>query len=100
LEKTFHDAGLTLDIVMSALDADVIKSYVELGLGVGIVASMAYNAARDNGLVLLDASHLFEQVYTRIAIRRGHLLRQYVYELIELCEPQLTSALVMEASLR
>lgn len=100
LEKTFHDAGLTLDIVMSALDADVIKSYVELGLGVGIVASVAYNTARDNGLVLLDASHLFEQVYTRIAIRRGHLLRQYVYELIELCEPTLTRAFVMDESIK
>lgn len=100
LEKTFHDAGLMLDIVMSALDADVIKSYVELGLGVGIVASVAYNTARDNGLVLLDASHLFEQVYTRIAIRRGHLLRQYVYELIELCEPTLTRAFVMDESIK
>lgn len=100
LEKTFHDAELAVDIVMSALDADVIKSYVELGLGVGIVASVAYNAVRDNGLVLLDAGHLFEQVYTRIAIRRGHLLRQYVYDLIELCEPTLTKAMVMDESIR
>ncbi|MFZ5601306.1 MAG: LysR substrate-binding domain-containing protein, partial [Pseudomonadota bacterium] len=49
LEKTFHDAGLLPDIVLSALDADVIKSYVELGLGVGIVASVAFNEQRDVG---------------------------------------------------
>lgn len=100
MEKAFLDAGLTLDIVMSALDADVIKSYVELGLGVGIIASVAFNGSRDNGLVLLDGAHLFDEVYTRIAIRRGHLLRQYVYELIALCEPNLTKSVVMEASLK
>jgi len=95
LEKTFHDAGLLPDIVLSALDADVIKSYVELGLGVGIVASVAFNPERDRGLRMLDCSHLFDEVYTRLAVRRGHLLRRYAYHFIELCSPELTEARVM-----
>lgn len=95
LEKTFHDAGLLPDIVLSALDADVIKSYVELGLGVGIVASVAFNEQRDVGLRKLDCSHLFDEVFTRIAVRRGHLLRRFAYHFIELCSPQLTEARVI-----
>ncbi|HVL01740.1 MAG TPA: CysB family HTH-type transcriptional regulator [Dongiaceae bacterium] len=95
LEKTFHDAGLLPDIVLSALDADVIKSYVELGLGVGIVASVAFNPERDRGLRMLDCSHLFDEVFTRLAVRRGHLLRRYAYHFIELCAPELTEARVM-----
>ena len=95
LEKTFHDAGLLPDIVLSALDADVIKSYVELGLGAGIVASVAFNEQRDVGLRKLDCSHLFDEVFTRIAVRRGHLLRRFAYHFIELCSPQLTEARVM-----
>lgn len=95
LEKTFHDAGLLPDIVLSALDADVIKSYVELGLGAGIVASVAFNEQRDLGLRKLDCSHLFDEVFTRIAVRRGHLLRRFAYHFIELCSPQLTEARVM-----
>lgn len=97
LEKTFHQAGLTPDIVMSALDADVIKSYVELGMGVGIVASMAFNPQRDSGLTRIDCSHLFDEVYTRLAVRRGHLLRRFAYHFIELCSPDLTEALVTAA---
>lgn len=95
LEKTFHDAGLLPDIVLSALDADVIKSYVELGLGAGIVASVAFNEQRDVGLRKLDCSHLFDEVFTRIAVRRGHLLRRFAYHFIALCSPQLTEARVM-----
>lgn len=95
LEKTFHEAGLLPDIVLSALDADVIKSYVELGLGVGIVASVAFNPQRDAGLRMLDCSHLFDEVFTRIAVRRGHLLRRYAYHFMELCSPELVAARVM-----
>jgi LysR family transcriptional regulator, cys regulon transcriptional activator len=95
LEKTFQDAGLLPDIVLSALDADVIKSYVELGLGVGIVASVAFNPQRDAGLRMLDCSHLFDEVFTRIAVRRGHLLRRYAYHFMELCSPELVAARVM-----
>ncbi|MDP1929831.1 MAG: CysB family HTH-type transcriptional regulator [Gammaproteobacteria bacterium] len=94
VEKAFSEAQIVPDIVLSALDADVIKSYVELGLGVGIVASVAFNAARDTGLTLLDSSHLFSENITRIAVRRGHFMRRFAYHFIELCSPQLTEAVV------
>jgi LysR family cys regulon transcriptional activator len=86
---------LTPDIVMAALDADVIKSYVELGMGIGIVASMAFLADRDTPLQLLDSTHLFEAQTSRIAIRRGRYLRGYAYRFIELCVPQLTAKVVL-----
>ena len=82
---------------MSALDADVIKTYVEVGLGVGIVASMAFDAACDVGLKRLDASHLFEHNTTRIAVRRGHYLRGYAYRFLEECSATLTQAVVKGA---
>ena len=61
--------GLPLDVVMTALDADVIKTYVELGLGVGIIAAMAFNAERDKGLQALEATSLFAPSTTRLAVR-------------------------------
>ncbi len=85
LEKTFQAAGLTPEIVLSALDADVIKSYVELGLGIGIVASLAFNPERDLGLRLLDCTHLFPANLTRIAVREGQLQRQFADDFIALC---------------
>lgn len=88
IDKAFSDAGLSPDIIMSALDADVIKAYVELGLGVGIVASMAYSDVRDQGLALLDTEHLFRRNTTVIGVRRGHYLRGFAYRFIELCSPQ------------
>jgi LysR family cys regulon transcriptional activator len=94
IDETFAKAALTPDIVMSALDADVIKTYVELELGVGIVASMAYDPVRDTGLSLLASSHLFEENTTVLAVRRGHYLRGFGYRFIELCAPQLTEAAV------
>ena len=97
IDQTFGEAGLAPDIVMSALDADVIKTYVELGLGIGIVASIAFDAARDTNLRLLDAAHLFEENTTRIALRRGHYLRGYAYRFIELCAPALTESTVRAA---
>jgi LysR family cys regulon transcriptional activator len=97
IDRTFADAGLVPDIVMSALDADVIKSYVELGLGIGIVASVAFNPAKDDGLRLLDSAHLFPPNTTRIAIRRGHYLRGYAYRFLEYCSPVLTEVAVRAA---
>ena len=94
IDQTFAKAGLILDIAMSALDADVIKTYVELGLGIGIVASMAFNPGRDTRLHLLDSSHLFERNTTNISVRRGHYLRGYAYRFIELCLPSLTEAAI------
>src|SRR5690606_30584624 len=75
VEKVFQEAGLTPDIVMSALDADVIKSYVELDLGIGIIASVAFSPERDTALQLLDGEHLFLQNHTKLAILKGRLLR-------------------------
>jgi LysR family cys regulon transcriptional activator len=97
IDATFAAAGLVPDVVMSALDADVIKTYVEVGLGVGIVASMAFDASRDIGLKRLDASHLFEPNTTRIAVRRGHYLRGYAYRFLEDCSPALTPEVVKAA---
>jgi LysR family cys regulon transcriptional activator len=92
LEKTFQEAGLTPEIVLSALDADVIKSYVELGLGIGLVASIAFNPERDLTLRLLDCTHLFPANLTRIAVREGQLQRQFADDFIALCTGSETAA--------
>ncbi len=94
IDETFAREGIMPEIAMSALDADVIKTYVELGLGIGIVASMAFNPARDVRLNLLDSSHLFQKNITNISVRRGHYLRGYVYRFIELCLPSLTESAI------
>lgn len=97
IDEAFARAGLKPDIVLSAMDADVIKTYVELGLGVGIVAAIAFDAERDRTLRALDARHLFEVNLTRLAIRRGAWLRGYVYVFIEAFAPTLTRAIVERA---
>jgi len=89
INQAFADAGIAPDIVMSALDADVIKTYVELGMGIGIIASMAFNPAKDTDLRLLKCGHLFGANTTYIALRRGHYLRSFAYRFIELCSPKL-----------
>jgi LysR family transcriptional regulator, cys regulon transcriptional activator len=97
IDQTFARAGLAPDIVMSALDSDVIKTYVELGLGVGIIASLAFSPAKDTALKLIESTHLFEQNTTKIAIRKGHYLRGYAYRFIEQCAPTLDEAAVRRA---
>lgn len=87
IDNAFKEANLTPDIVMSALDADVIKTYVELGMGVGIVNSIAYDADRDRRLNQLELD-LFGENTTWIAVRKGHLLRGFGYEFISLCAPE------------
>jgi len=94
IDQTFARAGLTPDVVMSALDADVIKTYVELGMGVGIVAQMAFDPARDQRLARLDASHLFAPSTTRLALRRDAFLRGYVHAFIALFAPKYGRAAV------
>lgn len=91
IDATFAQAGLALDIVISALDADVIKTYVELGLGIGIIAAMAYHPSRDAGLCLLDSAHLFENNTAWIAVRKGHYLRNFAHQFIAWCNPELES---------
>jgi len=98
IDRVFAEAGLVPDVVMSALDADVIKTYVELELGIGIVASMAFHPKRDEGLVMIDCQHLFPLNTTHIAIRRGHYLRGFAYRFIELCAPALSEARVRAVS--
>ena len=75
----------------------MVKTYVEVGLGVGIIASMAFDPLRDAGLKGLDAAHLFPPNTTRIAVRRGHYLRGYAYRFLEECSPALTQAVVKGA---
>ncbi|MFC1750464.1 HTH-type transcriptional regulator CysB [Pseudomonadota bacterium] len=94
INKAFEAKGLEPNIVLTAIDSDVIKTYVELGLGVGVLAKMAFNPDRDTGLVSIDASHLFESSVTRIGIRRGSYLRRYLYDFIEIFAPHLNRSVV------
>lgn len=84
LDDAFSAEGLHPRVVFTAADADVIKTYVRLGMGIGIVASMAFDVEKDADLVALDASHLFDDSITRIGIRRGAVLRAYMYEFISM----------------
>src|SRR5689334_17520498 len=99
IKRAFENKGITPNVVLTAIDADDIKAYVETGLGIGILAKMAFDPARDLGLRLIDASHLFEPSTTRIAMRPNAYLRGYVYDFIELFAPQLKRA-VVDATLR
>ncbi len=97
INKAFSDQGLTPDIVLTAIDSDVIKTYVELGLGVGILASVAFSAERDTTLNAIDASHLFETSTVRIGIRRGSYLRSYIYDFARYFAPHLSREVIDEA---
>ena len=97
LDAAFNAAGLRPQVTFTAADADVIKTYVKLGLGVGIVASMAYDPERDSSLVPIPADHLFEPSTTKIGFRRGTFLRSYMYDFIELFAPHLKQSLVEAA---
>lgn len=89
INKAFEQRGLTPNVVLTALDADVIKTYVELGLGIGLLANMAFDAERDRKLRAIDVAHLFEESTTSIALRQGTYLRGYIYSFIELFAPHL-----------
>ena len=97
LPQIFEREGLRLDVALTARDSDVIKTYVRLGLGVGIVASMSYGEEDDRDLVAIDGSHLFPEHVTWIGVRRGRLLRGYMYEFIRLFAPHMTRKLVDQA---
>ncbi len=88
LDRAFAARGLHPEIALTALDSDVIKSYVSLGLGVGIISARAYRKGRDEGLVALDCGHLFPAQTTRLAYRRGAYLRGYAVEFIRLLAPR------------
>lgn len=87
IDRTFAKRGLHPEFALTALDSDVIKSYVSLGLGVGIVSAMATHNAKQEGLKVLDASHLFPAQTTRIAFRKGAYLRGFTVEFIRLFAP-------------
>lgn len=97
LDDAFRDKGLEPKVVFTATDADVIKTYVRLGLGIGIVAHMAYNPDTDSDLVAIEAGHLFESSVTSIGFRKGTYLRGYMYDFIEAFAPHLTRNVVDEA---
>lgn len=97
IDDAFKEYDLAPNIVLSAMDAEVIKTYVELGMGVGIVASIAFEAERDLSLRALDAGALFGINLTKLAVRRGSYLRGYVYAFIASFAPALTRAVVEEA---
>lgn len=99
LDKAFNAHGLEPHIVFTATDADVIKTYVRLGLGVGVLATMAVDKEVDTDLVCIDASHLFDASTTKIGFRKGSFLRGYMYDFIERFAPHLTKDVVERASL-
>ena len=97
LDEAFSSRKLTPRVVFTAADADVIKTYVRLGLGIGIVARMAWDKKADRDLVALDASHLFEPSVTRIGLRRDAFMRGFMHDFIEMLAPHLTREVVNEA---
>lgn len=96
LDDAFAKEGLEPKVVFTAVDSDVIKAYVRLNLGVGIVATMAYEPEVDKDLVVLDARHLFEPSTTKIGFRKGTFLRGYMYDFIHLFAPHLTKDVVKQ----
>ena len=97
LDEAFSARGLTMDVVLTALDADVIKTYTELGLGVGVVAAVALDARRDTNLHAIDAGHLFGNNTTRVAVKRSAYLRGYTYAFIQAFAPHLTRQVIDSA---
>jgi len=97
IDLAFAGAGVQPDIALAAMDADVIKTYVALGMGIGIVAGMAFEAERDTNLRAADAGALFGVNSTRLALRRGSYLRRYVFAFIESFAPTLTPQVVQAA---
>jgi LysR family cys regulon transcriptional activator len=97
LDQAFEQAGLHPRLALTAVDADVIKTYVRLGLGVGIVAHMAYDPTIDRDLVAIEASHLFAPSTTRIGFRRDMFLRRFIYDFMVSFAPHLTRERVDQA---
>jgi LysR family transcriptional regulator, cys regulon transcriptional activator len=94
IDHAFSLRGLNPDILLEAIDSDVIKTYVELGLGIGIIAGMAYDQERDKNLRAIPVGHLFGTNVSRVALKQGSYLRGYVYTFIELLTPTLNRKLI------
>ncbi|MCE7536459.1 HTH-type transcriptional regulator CysB [Aliivibrio fischeri] len=99
LDSAFNKAGLKPKIVFTATDADVIKTYVRLGIGVGVIASMAMDEERDSDLVAIDASHIFDASTTTIGFKRGSFLKSYMFDFMERFAPHLTRPIVEQATM-
>jgi len=99
IDHAFSLRELKPDVLLEAIDADVIKTYVELGMGVGIIAGMAFDAERDRNLRAIPVGHLFGMNVSRVAVKQGAYLRSYIYTFIELLAPSLTRKMV-EAAMR
>ncbi|MDA8416862.1 MAG: CysB family HTH-type transcriptional regulator [Betaproteobacteria bacterium] len=97
INQAFDGLGLLPNIVLTALDADVIKTYVRLGMGVGIIAAMAYDEVLDRDLGRRDAAQLFQPSTTRIALRAGSYLRMFVFDFIQMFAPQLVRSTIEAA---
>lgn len=97
LDTAFNREGLTPKVVFTATDADVIKTYVRMGIGVGVIASMAFDPASDSDLVAIDAKHLFGPSTTSIGFRKGIFLRSYMFDFMERFAPHLTRPVVEQA---
>ena len=92
--QAFAQHGLQPDIVLEAIDSDVLKTYVELDLGIGLIAEMAFNPERDTMLVGRPVGHLFGPNLTRVAFKQGVYQRGFVFVLAELLSPRLSRKLV------
>jgi len=90
VSKVFKEANISPNIMLTAIDADVIKTYVELNLGVGLIAEMAYDKNKDSALESRDVSHLFPTSTTYIGIRKETFVRGFVYEFIKMFTPDIT----------
>ena len=97
IDAAFAQRSLSPDIILEAIDADVIKTYVEVGMGVGIVAGMAYDADKDRNLKVIPVGHLFGNNVTHLGVKQGAYLRSFVYTFIELFSPTLTKKIVEQA---
>jgi len=97
INRAFTKEGLDLNVVLMAADAEVIKTYVRNGLGIGICARMAYDRKQDQDLAVLDAGNLFDSSVTSLAIRKNAVLREYVYEFIQLFASHLSKGVVNQA---
>lgn len=97
MNKAFQHAGLTPNVVLTAIDADIIKTYVRLNMGIGLMAKMAYDPVIDNNLHCIDVSHLFEDSISRIGLRKGDILRLFIYDFIQIFAPQLSQENIQQA---
>lgn len=97
IDDAFAKHNIHPDIVLEAIDADVIKTYVDVGLGVGIIAGMAFDPRRDKDLVGIPVGHLFGRHVTRVAVKSGVFLRDYVYVFLQMMSADLTREVVQQA---